>query len=318
MTNNSIKLIASDPHINIVKSIAKRLSIPITKCVLIKDFNREITFNISESVRDQDVYIVSQIGSKDVNDKILELLVMINTTKIASARKITAIIPNFPYARQDKKDEGRVPITAKLVADMLTTAGCDHIVTMDLHASQIQGFFDVPLDNLYAEPSIVRYIKEHVDYGNCIIVSPDAGGAKRAAALAEDLNVSFALIHKERGAAHEVSRMVLVGDVMDKTCIIIDDMADTCGTLIKATDILLENGSNEVIAIVTHGIFSGNALKNINNSSIRRLVCTNTIQFDHGLKLHPKIHIIDISGVLAESIRRLHNGESVSYIFKKH
>lgn len=318
MANNSIKLIASDCHLSIVKAIAERLSIPVTECVLIKDFNREITFSICESVRDQDVYIVAQIGSREVNDKVLELFIMINAVKTASARKITAVIPNFPYARQDKRDKGRVPITARLMADMLTTAGCDHIVTMDLHASQIQGFFDIPLDNLYAEPNMVRYIKEHVNCDNCIIVSPDAGGTKRAATLAENLNIVFALIHKERIKTNEISRMVLVGDVKDKTCIIVDDMADTCGTLIKATGVLLENGAKQVIAIVTHGILSGDALKNIDNSSMSKLVCTNTVQFDHELKSHPKIDIIDISGILAEAIRRLHNGESVSYLFKNH
>ncbi|KAK5782145.1 hypothetical protein RI543_000069 [Arxiozyma heterogenica] len=318
MPTNSIKLIASDCHLSIVKTIAERLSIPVTECVLIKDFDREITFSICESVRDQDVYVVAQIGSREVNDRVLELLIMINAAKTASARKITAVIPNFPYARQDKRDKGRVPITARLIADMLLTAGSDHIVTMDLHASQIQGFFDIPLDNLYAEPNIVRYIKEHVECDNCIIVSPDAGGAKRAASLAEDLNVVFALIHKEQISGKRNSKMVLVGNVKNKTCIIVDDMADTCGTLIKATEVLLENGANQVIAIVTHGILSGNALKDICSSFMNKLVCTNTVQFDHELEAHPKIDIIDVSGVLAEAIRRLHNGESVSYLFKNH
>lgn len=318
MANNSIKLIAPDCQLNIVKSIAERLSIPITECVLVRGPNKEINFSISETVRDQDVYIVSQIGSNEVNDRVFELLIMINAAKTASARKITAVIPNFPYARQDKKDKARAPITAKLMADMLTTAGCDHIVTMDLHAAQIQGFFDVPLDNLYAEPSMVRYIQDHTDCENCIIVSPDAGGAKRAASLAEDLNLTFALIHKERVKANEVSRMVLVGDVRGKTCIIVDDMADTCGTLVKASNILLDNGAKKVVAIVTHGILSGNAIKNINGSRLDKVVCTNTVQFGNKLKLCPKLEIIDISGVLAESIRRLHNGESVSYLFRSH
>ena len=154
---------------------------------------------------------------------------------------------------------------------MLTTAGCDHVITMDLHASQIQGFFDIPVDNLYAEPSVVRYIKESIPYEHAMIISPDAGGAKRAAGLADRLDLNFALIHKERARANEVSRMVLVGDVTDKICVIVDDMADTCGTLAKAAEVLLDNNAKEVIAIVTHGILSGNAIKNINNSKLKKL-----------------------------------------------
>ena len=281
-----------------------------------RESNNEVSFSIRESVRDEDIYIISQISSGDVNDRLLELLIMINACKTASARRITAVIPNFPYARQDRKDKSRAPITAKLVADMLTTAGVNHIITMDLHASQIQGFFDVPADNLYAEPSVLRYIKENIDCNNSILVSPDAGGAKRAASLADRLDLNFALIHKERARPNEVSKMVLVGDVSDKISIIVDDMADTCGTLAKAADILLQNGSKQVIAIVTHGILSGNAIKNINNSKLSKVVCTNTVPFEKKLLLCPKLDTIDISGVLAESIRRLHNGESVSYLFR--
>lgn len=316
MARNSIKLIASDVHRGLAELVAKRLGLKLTDCYLKRDSCGEVSFSISESVRDQDIYIVTQIGSGVVNDRVLELLIMINACKTASARRITAVIPNFPYARQDRKDKSRAPITAKLMADMLTTAGCDHVITMDLHASQIQGFFDVPVDNLYAEPSVVRYIKESVDHEEAIIVSPDAGGAKRAAGLADRLDLNFALIHKERARANEVSRMVLVGDVTNKVCLIVDDMADTCGTLAKAAEILLENKAKSVIAIVTHGILSGNAIKNINNSKLDRVVCTNTVPFEEKLKLCPKLDTIDISGVLAESIRRLHNGESVSYLFR--
>ena len=251
-----------------------------------------------------------------VNDRVLELLVMINACKTASARRITSVLPNFPYARQDRKDKSRAPITAKLMADMLTTAGCDHVVTMDLHASQIQGFFDVPVDNLYAEPSVVRYIREHINFSEAMIISPDAGGAKRAAALADRLDLNFALIHKERARANEVSRMVLVGDVTEKICIIVDDMADTCGTLAKAAEVLLDNRAKSVIAIVTHGVLSGKAIENINNSKLDRVVCTNTVPFEEKMKSCPKLDVIDVSAVLAESIRRLHNGESISYLFK--
>ncbi|CCC67814.1 hypothetical protein NCAS_0A12560 [Naumovozyma castellii] len=316
MATNSIKLLAPDVHRGLAELVAKRLGLPLTESYLKRDPTGEVSFSIGESVRDQDIFIITQIGSGIVNDRVLELLIMINASKTASARRITAIIPNFPYARQDRKDKSRAPITAKLMADMLTTAGCDHVITMDLHASQIQGFFDVPVDNLYAEPSVVRYIKENVPYQDSIIISPDAGGAKRAAALADRLDLNFALIHKERAKANEVSRMVLVGDVTDKICIIVDDMADTCGTLAKAAEILLENKAKSVIAIVTHGVLSGNAIKNINGSKLDRVVCTNTVPFEDKMKDCPKLAVIDISSVLAESIRRLHNGESISYLFK--
>ncbi|VEU20329.1 DEKNAAC101184 [Brettanomyces naardenensis] len=316
MSTNSIKLLASDIDRHLAELVAKRLGLSLTSVDFKRDSNREITFSIGESIRDEDIYIIMQIGAGPVNDKVLELLIMINACKTASARRIIAVLPNFPYARQDRKDKSRAPITAKLMADMLTTAGCDHVITMDLHAAQIQGFFDSPVDNLYAEPSVVRYIREKLDVQNAIIVSPDAGGAKRAAGLADRLDLNFALIHKERARANEVSRMVLVGDVTNKVCIIVDDMADTCGTLSKAADVLLENGADSVIAIVTHGILSGNAIDNINKSRLSRVVCTNTVPFEDKMKRCPKLDFIDISGVLAEAIRRLHNGESVSFLFR--
>ncbi|KAL6947546.1 ribose phosphate diphosphokinase subunit prs3 [Hanseniaspora osmophila] len=318
VATNNIKLLAPDVHRGLAELVAQRLGSRLTECKLKRDPTGEVSFSIGESVRDQDIYIITQIGSGIVNDRVLELLIMINACKTASARRITAIIPNFPYARQDRKDKSRAPITAKLMADMLTTAGCDHVITMDLHASQIQGFFDIPVDNLYAEPSVVRYIKEKVSIEESIIISPDAGGAKRAAGLADRLDLGFALIHKERAKANEVSRMVLVGDVTDKVCIIVDDMADTCGTLAKAADVLLDHGAKKVMAIVTHGVLSGNAIQNINNSRLDRVVCTNTVPFEEKMILCSKLDVIDVSRVLAESIRRLHNGESISYLFKNY
>ena len=254
MSTNSIKLLASDVHRGLAELVAKRLGMKLTPSELKRDSTGEVQFSIGESVRDEDIFIICQIGSGEVNDRVIELLIMINACKTASARRISVILPNFPYARQDRKDKSRAPITAKLMADMLTTSGCNHVITMDLHASQIQGFFDVPVDNLYAEPSVVRYIKETINYKDAIMISPDAGGAKRAAGLADRLDLNFALIHKERARANEVSKMVLVGDVTDKISIIVDDMADTCGTLAKAAEVLLDNGAKEVIAIVTHGI----------------------------------------------------------------
>lgn len=260
---------------------------------------------------------------------LMELLIIINACKTASARRITAILPNFPYARQDKKDKSRAPITAKLMANMLQTAGCNHVITMDLHASQIQGFFNVPVDNLYAEPNSLKWIRENLLHQSengieinghkqeCIIVSPDAGGAKRATSMADKLNLGFALIHKERSAPGQVSRMTLVGDCRGKTAVLVDDMADTCGTLAKAADVLVEHGAKDVVALVTHGLFSGEAVQTITKSKLSKIVITNTVPVteEKQKQLGSKLEQIDIAPVLAEAVRRTHNGESVSFLF---
>lgn len=259
---------------------------------------------------------------------------MINACKTASARRITAVLPNFPYARQDKKDKSRAPITAKLMANMLQVAGCNHVITMDLHASQIQGFFNVPVDNLYAEPSAVKWIRENLVFQGdsedihkkreCVIVSPDAGGAKRATSLADRLDLPFALIHKERQRPNEVSRMTLVGTVEGMTAIVVDDMADTCGTLAKAAETLIKHGARDVVALVTHGILSGRAVEILKNSQLSRLVVTNTVPVPdekiEALRVADgekgcRLETIDVSPVLAEACRRTHNGESVSFLF---
>ncbi|KAG7193314.1 ribose-phosphate pyrophosphokinase [Scheffersomyces spartinae] len=313
---NTIKLISGNSHPELSKLVAAKLGIPLARVGAFQYTNQETAVAIGESVRDEDVYILQTgCGEHTINDFLMELLMMINACKMASARRITAVIPHFAYARQDKKDKSRAPITAKLIANLLQIAGCHHVITLDLHASQIQGFFRAPVDNLYAEPSVLRYISENYDVKDLIIVSPDAGGAKRVASIADKLDVNFALIHKERQKANEVSKMVLVGDVTGKVCVLVDDMADTCGTLCKAADILLDNGAQKVVAIVTHGIFSGGAIAKLNGSRLDKIVCTNSLPMDHITAQCPKLHTIDISGVLAEAVRRLHNGESVSYLF---
>jgi len=252
------------------------------------------------------VFVLQTTAPGDINDNVMELLIIIAACKTASARRITAVIPNFPYARQDKKDKSRAPITAKLMANMLQTAGCNHVITMDLHASQIQGFFNVPVDNLYAEPSTLKWIRANLDVSKAVIVSPDAGGAKRATSIADRLDLQFALIHKERARPNEVSRMVLVGDVRDRTAILVDDMADTCGTLVKAAETLVEHGAREVLAI---------AITALNESKLSKLVVTNTVPHEDKKAQCPKIETIDISPTLAEACRRTHNGESVSFLF---
>ncbi|SPQ20224.1 f79c1c33-699b-4f78-99c3-9855a4e6efe9 [Thermothielavioides terrestris] len=306
---NEIKLISGRSHPELSEKIAKRLGIEVARTVSLNYSNQETSFTVGESVRDEDVFIVQSTATGDVNEGLMELLIMISACRTASARRITAVIPNFPYARQDKKDKSRAPISARLVANMLQTAGANHIVTVDLHASQIQ------VDNLYAEPSFLRYIRENFNTEDCVIVSPDAGGAKRATSIADHLNTAFALIHKERPRPNVVGRMVLVGNVEDKIAILVDDMADTCGTLVKAAAVLKENGAKSVLALVTHGILSGNAIETLNSSVLSALVVTNTVPLGDKVQRCPKLRVIDLSPTIAEAIRRTHNGESVSYLF---
>ena len=311
----NIKIFSGSSHVDLTEKIADRLGISVGKVVSRKFSNQETCVEIGESVRGEDVYIV-QSGCGAINDNLMEMLIMIHACKIASASRVTAVIPLFPYARQDKKDKSRAPISAKLVANMLSKAGADHIITMDLHACQIQGFFDIPVDNLYAEPAVLKWIKENVvEWKNSVIVSPDAGGAKRMTSIADRLNVEFALIHKERKKANEVDRMVLVGDVKDRVAILVDDMADTCGTICHAVDKLLIAGATKVFAILTHGIFSGPALARIKQSAFEAVIVTNTTPQEENMQQTNKIKMIDISPILAEAIRRTHNGESVSYLF---
>ncbi|CRG86522.1 ribose-phosphate pyrophosphokinase [Talaromyces islandicus] len=312
---NEIKLISGRSHPELSEKVANRLGIKLATTVSLNYSNLETSVTIGESVRDQDVYIIQSTVPGTVNDGLMELLIMIHACRTASARSITAVIPNYPYARQDKKDKSRAPISARLVANMLQSSGANHVITMDLHASQIQGFFNVPVDNLYAEPCVLGWVRENLDAQNCVIVSPDAGGAKRVASLADKLDIGFALIHKERPRPNVVGRMVLVGDVKDKTAILVDDMADTCGTLAKAAQTVKENGAKEVYAIATHGILSGPAIETINNSCLTGLVVTNTVPLGDKIERCPKLRIIDVSSTLAEAIRRTHNGESVSYLF---
>ncbi|GAA6053759.1 hypothetical protein NBRC10513_005529 [Rhodotorula toruloides] len=293
------------------------LGLPLGSSSIVTLPSGELSVTFHESVREADVYIVATAGGMETssNTALMELCIMAHTLRIASARRITAVLPHFPYARQDKKDKSRAPITAKLIANMLVEgAGIDHVITMDLHASQIQGFFDIPL---YAEPTMLQYLRDTMgkEVQNSVIVSPDAGGAKRASSMAAALDLDFALFHKERKKANEIARMVLVGNVQDKTAILIDDMADTCGTLALAAKHLLSNGAKRVVALVTHGILSGPALKVLNESPLEKLIVSNSIPQEEHKRGCPKLRVIDISHVLAEAVRRSHHGESVSQLF---
>jgi len=315
---NSVRILTGNSHPELAQAVAERLNVPLTPCTVKKFSNGEINVKISESIREEDVFII-QSGCSDANDNLMELLILISACKGASARRITAVIPCFPYARMDKKDKSRAPITAKLVANMLAVAGCDHVITMDLHASQIQGFFDFPVDNLYSEPLMISYIKRNIPgWRDGIVVSPDAGGAKRVTAIADKLGVEFALIHRQKVTKGEDAPekvQVLVGDVRDKVAILIDDMIDTGHTLATAARSLKENGAKTVYAIISHGLLSEASMSMIQELPIEQLVVTNTIPQKAHSDACSKLVTIDVCPTIAESIRRTHNGESISLLF---
>ncbi|EPQ50598.1 phosphoribosyl pyrophosphokinase [Gloeophyllum trabeum ATCC 11539] len=315
---NAVRLLAGNSHPELAQAVAERLNTPLTPCTVRKFSNGEIDVKIFESVRDEDVFIL-QSGCSDVNDNLMELLILISACKTASARRITAVIPCYPYARNDKKDKSRAPITAKLVANMLVVAGCDHVITMDLHASQIQGFFDIPVDNLYSEPMMIGYIKRNIaGWQDAVIVSPDAGGAKRVTAIADKLGVEFALIHRQRNghSADAPERMeLLVGDVRDRIVILVDDMIDTGTTLTLAARSLKENGAQKVYALISHGLLSEVQMSLIDALPLEQLIVTNTVPQTQHAEQCSKLVVMDISSTIAESIRRTHNGESISLLF---
>lgn len=311
----NIKVFTGTSHPEIAKRIAARLGLDLGRATTKTFSNKETNVEIGESVRGEDVYIV-QSGCGDINDNLMELFIMINACKIASASRVTAVIPCFPYSRQDKKEKSRAPIAAKLLANLVSVAGADHVITIDLHSSQIQGFFNIPVDNLYAEPAITKWIKENIpEWRSMVMVSPDAGGVKRMTAIADRLDIDFAIIHKERQRANEGDSTVLVGDVKNRIAIMVDDLADTCDTIVKGAETLRDAGASKIYAICTHGIFAGNAVDKINGSCLEALVVTNTIPQEKNMKLCPKLQTIDISVMLAEAIRRTHYAESVSYLF---
>ncbi|KZT36322.1 phosphoribosyl pyrophosphokinase [Sistotremastrum suecicum HHB10207 ss-3] len=320
MHRNGIKLLTGNSHLELAQSVAERLNIPLTPCVVKKFSNGEINVKITESIREEDVFII-QSGCSDVNDNLMELLILVSACKTASARRITAIIPCYPYARQDKKDSSRAPIAAKLCANMLAVAGCDHVITIDLHASQIQGFFDFPVDNLYSEPLMIGYIKQSIpNWQESIVVSPDAGGAKRVTAIADKLGVDFALIHRQRNghsATASEKMELLVGDVRGKTAILVDDMIDTGKTLTLATKSLKENGAAKVYVLVSHALFGESNLAAISQLPLEELVVTNTVPQQQHILACSNLVVIDVAPLLAESIRRTHNGESISVLFNE-
>lgn len=309
-----MKVFAGNSNPALSNSICEILEIPLGKSLLSRFSDGEIRVEIGENVRGADVFVI-QTGAAPVNDHLMELLVMIDAFKRASARRITAVMPYYCYARQDRKNKPRVPITARLVADLITRVGAHRIVTMDLHAGQIQGFFDVPVDNLYASPILLPYIKEHFGR-DVVIVSPDAGGVPRARAYAKLLKSGLAMIDKRRGEPNQAEALNIIGEVEGKSAIILDDMVDTAGTLVEATRTLLEKGATAVCCCVTHAILSGPAIERIEKSSLNKLIVTDTLATRPEISKCSKIKCVSSARLFAAAIRSIHNEDSISTLFE--
>ena len=298
----------------LAKSVAKNLGITLGKASVKTFSDGEISVEIEENVRGQDIYIIQPLCDP-VNDNRMELLIMVDALKRSSVERISVVLPYFGYSRQDRRARSaRVPITAKVVANMLTSMGVERLLTIDLHADQIQGFFDIPVDNIYATPLFLADIHKQ-NYQDTIIVSPDVGGVVRARALAKQLNSDLAIVDKRRPEANVSEVMQIIGDVKDKCCIIVDDICDTAGTLCHAADALKEQGASKVFAYITHPIFSGKADQNINNSTIDGIIVTDTIKLSKKINDTGKIRQITVAEMLAETLRRIDNKESVSSLF---
>jgi ribose-phosphate pyrophosphokinase len=311
---DKIKIFSGNSNPTLAQKICEALAVPLGMARVRRFSDGEVMVEINENVRGRDVYVI-QSTCAPTNDNLMELLVMTDALKRASAATITAVVPYYGYARQDRKAAPRTPITAKLVADLITTAGIDRVVTVDLHAGQIQGFFDIPVDNLYAAPVILNHLKNRFDGQPIVMVSPDAGGTERARAFAKRLECTLAVIDKRRTSPNVAEVMHLIGDVRNKIAIILDDMIDTAGTLTQAAKALKENGATAVYACATHGVLSGPAIERINNSEIAEIVLTDTIPLGDKENMSSKITMLSVSGLLAEAIRRIHEDESVSSLF---
>lgn len=311
--SGKLRLFSGSSNQPMAQEICDYLKIPIGKAEVQRFSDGEIFVEIDENVRGTDVFVLQSTCSP-VNDHMMELLIMIDAMKRASARRITAVLPYYGYARQDRKVAPRVPISAKLVADILTAAGTNRVLSVDLHAGQIQGFFNIPFDHLYSAPVMLEYIKKNF-FDDLVIVSPDAGGVERARAFAKRLGANLAIIDKRRESVNDPRVMNIIGEVRGKKALMLDDMVDTAGTLTQAADAILEKGAKEVIAAATHPVLSGPAIERVEKSSIKELVVTNTIPLREAAIRCGKIKVLSISTILAEAIRRIHNEESVSSLF---
>eukprot|EP01133_Synstelium_polycarpum_P009133 gene9133-10712_t len=305
----SIKLLSGTAHRDFAAQIAKHLNVELGKCDCGKFSNGETSVIIHESIRAKDVYIVQPMCSPNLNDNIMELLVLVDAVKRSSARHVTAVIPYYGYGKQNKKERSREPITGKLIANMLEVAGINRVISMDLEASQIQGFFNIPVDNLYAEPLIVKYIEKHIK-GERVVVSPAVDGVKRAKLVADKLNCDLAIL--DRQTKESADDMLLVGDVEGKVAVIIGSVADTCETLALSAKVLKKRGATQVYALVSHGELSGTAIDTLNASELEMLVITNSIPSDIKLQQCAKLKVINVAPMFAEAIRRIVHGESVT------
>ena len=309
-----MKLVSGNSNRPLAEAIAAYLNIPLTKCMVRRFADMEVFVEIEENVRGEDVFVV-QPTSFPANDHLMELLIIIDALKRASADRITAVLPYYGYARQDRKPGPRTPISAKLVANLITRAGADRVLTLDLHAGQIQGFFDIPTDNLFAAPSMVRDIKENFDLNNVLVVSPDVGGVVRARGLAKRIGAPLAIVDKRREQAGESEVMNIIGEVEGMSCVLVDDIVDSGGTLCNAADALLEKGATDVSAYITHGVLSGGAVARITSSKLKALVITDSIQATEAVRVSRNIRVISIADLIGEAIGRTSRAESVSSLF---
>ncbi|MGB8993431.1 MAG: ribose-phosphate pyrophosphokinase [Desulfobaccales bacterium] len=312
--NNNIRIFTGNSAPELAQKICDHLALPLGQAMVSTFSDGEIRVEIADDVRGRDVFLI-QSTCPPTNHNLMELLIMIDAVKRASARRITAVIPYFGYARQDRKVAPRVPITAKLVADLLSTAGAQRILTMDLHVGQIQGFFNIPVDNLYASPIMIPYIRENFK-DDLAIVSPDAGGVARARAYAKRLEATLGLIDKRRDAPGKAKAMHLIGEVMGKDVVILDDIIDTGGTLSEAAGAILQHGARNVNACCTHAVLSGPAVERVMNSPMNRLVVTDTIPLSEAARKCPKIVQLPVAPLLAQAIVRTHQEDSISSLFE--
>jgi ribose-phosphate pyrophosphokinase len=314
MPINQFKIFSGTSNTELAQKICNYLNVPLGECMIKRFSDGEVFVEIKENVRGADVFII-QPTCPPVNEHLMELLIMIDAARRASARRITAVVPYYGYARQDRKTAPRTPISAKLVANLIVTAGARRVLTMDLHAGQIQGFFDIPVDHLYALPVFLKHIKKTFPSNDIVIVSPDAGGVERAREYAKRLNAGIAIVDKRREKPNESAVMNIVGDVKGKIAIIIDDMIDTAGTMCQAADAIMERGAIEVYGMATHPVLSGNAVEKIRKSSLKALFVSDTIPLKEEAKNLEKIKVLSVAELLGEAIRRIHTDESISSLF---
>ena len=310
-----MKLLSGNSNKPLSKQIAKFLKSKLVNSSIRKFSDGEIYIEINENIRGNSIFIIQSVSSP-ANDNLMELLLCIDALKRSSAKNITAVIPYFGYARQDRKVVPRTSISAKLVSNLITKAGADRVVTVDLHAGQIQGFFDIPVDNLFSTPIFARHAKKKIKSKNLICVAPDVGGTERARALGKLLNVGLAIVDKRRPKPGKSQVMNVIGNVKNKTCIIVDDIIDSGGTIINAAQALKKRGAKEVYVYITHGVLSGDAVKKIKDSVIKNLVITDTIDNLEKVKSAKNIEVLSISGLMGEAIKRISNSTSVSDLFK--